>query len=916
MKIKLSTTSSLLVLFLSLFLFPAFVLAQKVSLSGFSASVREADDYFSDVLGDARDFNEICDMGEDEFSFVTRSVAGGVWTGVAGAEAPKIGIGPVANPNAHRAFREDCAPLTAHHPIDSNKYQLFSYSSANSAPNQWGLLWDSQLGFALSGTFAFDGFPLPGEIIYSNPGEFTLKFANLPSLAPADNPWQGWITGLTLWPSVSLPVGGNIQLDWMRLSDPRTGANLNLSWDSSGSTQIGDGVAIYVDTDRSGFDGQLIARELPVNGTYGFNTAILPPGTYYFYTEYQRQTDTSVSVVSRSEYRGPLVINAKPRVKIISPSRTSGFEYSRDELGNPWDMNSSSDILNLDASYNPFIPESLVNGLHGEVFQNGLFIAESDRDPVGGTVDTNIVLNVPADKPIRTNFYRYFCTRVQVDPATIPRDGDPAKLNVAALVSRVVWDQITGDVGLTVDWELTEAEHVFPSSQFGGITYCVDLWDQSSFFGGVPYTQNPTIARLRYDPIEAVNPTKFAIDWVGLFSENYTNSNRQYQIEFELQDVENDSMTVDFFYDSTFFGFGGTRIGSRSGLSSGVHSFNWDATNVPDGTYYIYLIVRDGGARDTRIYSKVPIHVTGGQVIPTPSAKAPCDFNGDGRTDYTVVRYDPPTDSALWIVNHSQAGTTDVKFWGHPSFDFFMAADTLGDGTSDMIAARARLDPLFWFGLDLPSLTPAIFPWGQLGDAPIFADFDGDGRDDYGVFRPADGTWWTIKSAEGAAFFPWGVVGDRPVPADYDGDGRADYAIWRPSDGNWWIVLSGGGFVVRQWGLPGDHPMPGDFTGDGKADLVVWRPRSGNWFVCRSDDNFDCFTTGTLKQWGLPGDHPIAGDFDGDGTQDYAVFRPTAGTWYVQSTKTAQVTATPWGAFGDFPVCMGVADEFAFLGLP
>jgi YD repeat-containing protein len=64
---------------------------------------------------------------------------------------------------------------------------------------------------------------------------------------------------------------------------------------------------------------------------------------------------------------------------------------------------------------------------------------------------------------------------------------------------------------------------------------------------------------------------------------------------------------------------------------------------------------------------------------------------------------------------------------------------------------------------------------------------------------------------------------DQPVPADYDGDGKADFAIWRPTTGVWYIRKSSdSNYEMYTLGSPGDTAVPsaylkqvgGEVTGD------------------------------------------------------------------------------------------------------
>lgn len=203
---------------------------------------------------------------------------------------------------------------------------------------------------------------------------------------------------------------------------------------------------------------------------------------------------------------------------------------------------------------------------------------------------------------------------------------------------------------------------------------------------------------------------------------------------------------------------------------------------------------------------------------------------------------------------------------------------------------------------------------GKPGDQRLVADFDGDGKDDFVIYRPSTATWYILPSGGGGPMTQqWGLPGDIPVPADYDKDGKTDFAVWRPSDGTWYILVSTKvnsypfATMQQQWGLPGDIPIVGDFTGDGMIDYTVFRPSIGTWFVL-SQTATNTYPVPTIQQqWGLPGDLPVAGNFDTSDRTDFAVFRPSTGTWFVlnpgkTSTYPGPTMQQQWGLPGDVPL--------------
>ena len=183
-------------------------------------------------------------------------------------------------------------------------------------------------------------------------------------------------------------------------------------------------------------------------------------------------------------------------------------------------------------------------------------------------------------------------------------------------------------------------------------------------------------------------------------------------------------------------------------------------------------------------------------------------------------------------------------------------------------------------------------------------DFDGDFRTDYGVFRPANGTWFLNRSTSGATAVQFGSASDKLTPADFDGDGRTDVAVWREGAFAYFYILqsSNNTFRAEQFGQTGDNPsVVGNWDGDNKADLAVYRNGVG-----AGSQSFFYYRPSTQPgvnfipvQWGTAGDEPLRGDFDGDARLDAAVFRASNNLWYIRQSFSNQPRYESWGIASD-----------------
>lgn len=105
------------------------------------------------------------------------------------------------------------------------------------------------------------------------------------------------------------------------------------------------------------------------------------------------------------------------------------------------------------------------------------------------------------------------------------------------------------------------------------------------------------------------------------------------------------------------------------------------------------------------------------------------------------------------------------------------------------------------------------------------ADFNGDGTNDIGIFRPGSGLW----AIRGVTRVYFGSGGDEAMPGDYNSDGIVDIGLFRPSTGLWAIRD-----ITRVYfGGLNDQPLPAG------GSIRQQIPKTGQSFSYHTGDDGD-----------------------------------------------------------------------------
>ncbi len=177
-----------------------------------------------------------------------------------------------------------------------------------------------------------------------------------------------------------------------------------------------------------------------------------------------------------------------------------------------------------------------------------------------------------------------------------------------------------------------------------------------------------------------------------------------------------------------------------------------------------------------------------------------------------------------------------------------------------------------------PDGSVVSFRFGNPGDLPILGDWNCDGIDTVGTFRPRTGQIRLRNSNDAGVpdeLFYFGKKGDRPLAGDWNGDCFDTVGVYRRGHVFLANTLTTGPADIDFWfGIHGDQPFAGDFNGNG-SDSIGLRRQAGSPTAFLSyeipsgseatvDETVALFGTNRIM---------FAGDWNGNGFETLGQFR-------------------------------------------
>jgi hypothetical protein len=326
--------------------------------------------------------------------------------------------------------------------------------------------------------------------------------------------------------------------------------------------------------------------------------------------------------------------------------------------------------------------------------------------------------------------------------------------------------------------------------------------------------------------------------------------------------------------------------------SGGVEASWYDRRNTTNGTNYqrFARVSTDNGATWGADESLSSV------MIPQPTQPDPAiqacfagDYNYTTANDFSG--FDTWTDGR---VSNFATPTEKVFFRGTALTRLYSLRDGNSSGPAD-------------YSFDLTSQQP--------GDLPVSGDWNGDGVDTVGFYRPTTASFYLRNSnSSGPAdiVFAFGSSEDRPVAGDWNEDGIDTIGVYRPSNGVFYLRnfnSSGPPQYQFAYGNTEDLPIAGDWNNSGTDTIGLYRPSTGVFYLSN--------TNATVPPdysfaYGNPGndDLPVAGDWDENGFYSVGIYRQSTGEWFLDNEVPANQPISYVYSFGPLGATIPIVGDW------
>jgi hypothetical protein len=227
--------------------------------------------------------------------------------------------------------------------------------------------------------------------------------------------------------------------------------------------------------------------------------------------------------------------------------------------------------------------------------------------------------------------------------------------------------------------------------------------------------------------------------------------------------------------------------------------------------------------------------------------------------------------SAQWLLYRADGTTAEFAFG--ESGDVPVLGDWDCDGIATPGVWRRTTAMVYLRNATTEGEAEIDYDYNSEGAAPVVGDFDGDGCDTVSFHFPNEARVSIFNTEEGLVEtaeestpfdmkYTFGAPGDLAFSGDFDGDGVDTIGLFRPSTGMFYLKnthTEGPADIEFAFGAPGDIPIAGDWTDqDGIDSVAVYRPSTGTFYFRYTNTAGPADET---LEFGVTDALPIAGAF-------------------------------------------------------